>query len=572
MEENLMTQTFRRGKYSLPTMDTMRASKYVVLPGQITEDYQNSKINTPVGSENIEGFLSGLTTTGAADQTVLLSLLRKMAQNERAKEVSFLVGLYNDPVFNGELKPLVEPLREAIRMAASGTATSNDFTKIFTILETTEEGLKNSKDIIKTYDSARLNDKFRMALHKEIDKIGLDTGVTYNKNKKVPVPIANLDMTEIMYSAIKDMENTNFDLNNPETNKAAYELANLVLTSQGLLPGKGIKTLNKDGHHMVKLGEWLDFRGVNKKDGLKGDTVKGRIDSALGCVAQGIGSEVGIALSNKGIGKMATSKKLTGFDSINDVEMKVTIQGTFSENLKNSDVFNYDDFISQLQITENQIKAIKNKFKIAYSSKMYMPERISKEDSHWKPDAIARDYKIVGSSTVNAKAKSITKLNEEIKVNDLDNLLFMLNNTGTGALYENMKEDISVTLATIAARWMFEKSEDMFVEALGNFVKSNDSNETTLHVFVINGIYMPISGILYEFISQLESENRNLKDDAIKASISSYNSLGYYKENIRENGNIVGMHRWDTLRNQVESKTKITIELNRTLLSKFLQF
>ena len=89
---------------------------------------------------------------------------------------------------------------------------------------------------------------------------------------------------------------------------------------------------------MVKLGEWLDFRGVNKKDGLKGDTVKGRIDSALGCVAQGIGSEVGIALSNKGIGKMATSKKLTGFDSINDVEMKVTIQGTFSENLKNSDV------------------------------------------------------------------------------------------------------------------------------------------------------------------------------------------------------------------------------------------
>ena len=201
-----------------------------------------------------------------------------------------------------------------------------------------------------------------------------------------------------------------------------------------------------------------------------------------------------------------------------------------------------------------------------------MPERISKEDSHWKPDAIARDYKIVGSSTVNAKAKSITKLNEEIKVNDLDNLLFMLNNTGTGALYENMKEDISVTLATIAARWMFEKSEDMFVEALGSFVKSNDSNETTLHVFVINGIYMPISGILYEFISQLESENRNLKDDAIKASISSYNSLDYYKENIRENGNIVGMHRWDTLRNQVESKTKITIELNRTLLSKFLQF
>ena len=568
MEENLMAQTFRRGKYSLPTMDTMRASKYVVLPGQITEDYQNSKINTPVGSENIEGFLSDLTTTGAADQTVLLSLLRKMAQNERAKEVSFLVGLYNDPVFNSELEPLVEPLREAIRMAASGTATSNDFTKIFTILELTEKGLMNAKNIIGTYKNAQLDQKFKIALNKEIDRQGAQLGVSYNK--KSLIPDLDIDMTQVMYNAVESMKNTNFDLTNESTNKVALENINLILESQGFLPID--KATLKDGHYTTKLKDTLELRGLRKKNGLKGNTLKQQLASALNGIAKGIGAELSSTLSDKGIGKIATSKKLTGFDSINDIEASFTIQGTFSDNLKNSDLFDYDSFISQLQLTENQIKAVKNKFKIAYSSKMYMPERISKEDSHWKPDAIARDYKIVGSSTVNAKAKSIMELNEEIKVNDLDNLLFMLNNTGTGALYENMKEDISVTLATIAARWMFEKSEDMFVEALGNFVNSNDSNETTLHVFVINGIYMPISGILYEFISQLESENRNLKDDAIKASISSYNSLGYYKENIRENGNIVGMHRWDILRNQVEAKTKITIELNRTLLSKFLQF
>ena len=569
MEENLMTQTFRRGKYSLPTMDTMRASKYVVLPGQITEDYQNSKINTPVGSENIEGFLSDLTTTGAADQTVLLSLLRKMAQNERAKEVSFLVGLYNDPVFNSELKPLVEPLREAIRMAASGTATSNDFTKIFTILESTEEGLKNVKDISSTYTNARLDQKFISALTEEIDRQGVDLGVE-SYSYAALTPDLTIDVTQVMYDAVKSMKDTTFDLNNPETNKAALENINLILRSQGFLPLQ--KTTLENDHYFVKLDDILTFRSSRKKGGITDKYVKSRIKSAFVKIANGIGSELEITLSDKGVGKIATSKKLTGFDSINDIEASFTIQGTFSDNLKNSDLFDYDNFISQLQLTENQIKAVKNKFKVAYSSKMYMPERISKEDSHWKPDAIARDYQIVGSSTVGAKAKSIMELNKEIKVNDLDNLLFMLNNTGTGALYENMKEDISVTLATIAARWMFEKSEDMFVEALGSFVKSNDSNETTLHVFVINGIYMPISGILYEFISQLESENRNLKDDAIKASISSYNSLGYYKENIRENGNIVGMHRWDTLRNQVENQTKITIELNRTLLSKFLQF
>ena len=565
-----MNKTFRKGKYSLPTMDTMRANKYVVLPGQITEDYQNSKINTPVGSENIEGFLSGLTTAGAADQSVLLSLLKRMAQNERAKEVSFLVALYNDPVFNNELKPLVQPLREAIEKAANGTATSNDFTKIFTILEVTEEGLKNAKNIIDTYNNAQLDEKLIKAIGIELDKEGDKLGIAYDRNRKALIPDLNLDMTQIMYNAIGLMEDVPFDLKNPETSKAVFKNVNLILESQGFLP-LGENTLKENDHYIVPMKDLFIYLGKRKKDGLKGSTIKKLIESGIKGRANGIGAELTSALSNQGIGKIGT-KELTGFDSINDIEASFTIEGKFSSKLQNSDLFNYKEFVKQLQLTENQIKVIRNKFKIAYSSKMYMPERISKEDSRWKPDVIANDYQIVGSSTVSAKAKSIMELNKEIQVNDLDNLLFMLNNTGAGALYENMKKDISVTLATIAARWMFEKSEDMFVEALGNFVKSNDSNETTLHIFVINGIYMPISGILYEFISQLESKNRNLKDDAIKASISSYNSLGYYKENIRENGNIVGMHRWDTLRKQVESQTKITIELNRALLSEFLQF
>ena len=567
MEENLMTQTFRRGKYSLPTMDTMRASKYVVLPGQITEDYQNSKINTPVGSENIEGFLSDLTTTGAADQTVLLSLLRKMAQNERAKEVSFLVGLYNDPVFNSELEPLVEPLREAIEKAVSGTATSNDYTKIFTILESTEEGLKNVKNIISTYKNAQLDEKFKVALKKEIDRQGAELGVNYNK--KTIIPDLDLDMTQIMYNAVESMRNTNFDLKNPDTNKAALENINLILKSQGFLPIG--KTTQKDEHYITTLKDFIEFRGVKKKDGLQGKTVKQKITSSLSNVAKGIGAELVGTLSNQGIGAIGT-KALTGFESINDIEASFTIEGNFSDKLQNSDLFNYDEFIKQLQMTENQIKAIKNKFKIAYSSKMYMPDVLSSQSKRWSLDRIARDYKIVGSSPVSAKAEQISNLAASTGIGDIENLLFMLNNTGTGALYENMKEDVSAALATIAATWMFGESEDIFMEAVDNFAQTNKTGSSTLHIFILNGVYMPVSNILYRLADELEDQNRELRQNAVKVTISDYNSLGFYKENIRQNENIIGLQRWNYLRDQVQQQTKITIELNRTLLSEFLQF
>jgi hypothetical protein len=57
---------------------------------------------------------------------------------------------------------------------------------------------------------------------------------------------------------------------------------------------------------------------------------------------------------------------------------------------------------------------------------------------------------------------------------------------------------------------------------------------------------------------QASLKTGSLNNNAIKVSISDYNSLGYYKENIRENENIVGMHRWDQLKSQVENQTKMT--------------
>ena len=79
-----------------------------------------------------------------------------------------------------------------------------------------------------------------------------------------------------------------------------------------------------------------------------------------------------------------------------------------------------------------------------------------------------------------------------------------------------------------------------------------------------------------EFIKALDSiaKEKNISKDVIFDATTQerVNHIESSLKRIAENGNIVGMHRWDTLRNQVESKTKITIELNRTLLSKFLQF
>ena len=170
------------------------------------------------------------------------------------------------------------------------------------------------------------------------------------------------------------------------------------------------------------------------------------------------------------------------------------------------------------------------------------------------------------------KAEQISNLAASTGIGDIENLLFMLNNTGTGALYENMKENVSAALATIAATWMFGESEDIFMEAVDNFAQANKTGTSTLHIFILNGVYMPVSNILYRLADELEDQNRELRQNAVKVTISDYNSLGFYKENIRQNENIIGLQRWNYLRDQVQRQTKITIELNRTLLSEFLQF
>jgi ribonucleoside-diphosphate reductase alpha chain len=51
-----------------------------------------------------------------------------------------------------------------------------------------------------------LDEKFKVALKKEIDRQGAELGVNYNK--KTIIPDLDLDMTQIMYNAVESMRNT----------------------------------------------------------------------------------------------------------------------------------------------------------------------------------------------------------------------------------------------------------------------------------------------------------------------------------------------------------------------------
>lgn len=553
----------------IPSGAQMRSQKFVVLPGQIAEDFGSGIISLPGTSVDPTVFSENLAKRGVADFATMLSLLKKMAQNERAKEIAFLTSLYNDPIFKSELSPLVQPLHNALKKAMRGGMGEQDFTEIFTLLETTEQGLKNVTNLIDTYKNARLDEKFTSAMLKELTLQAEAKKVKINNTDIIPD--LDVDLTQIMYNALKTMQNKTFDLRKPDVREAAFQEINLVLESQGFLPlNKKIK-MDEFGHYKTDLKSFLEHRGERKKDGLKGKTVKDLIKSATKELAKGIGAEMFIALSSEGLGKIS-SRQLTGFSSINDVESVVTLSTRLNDNLTKGEFFDYDRLIKQFKITEKQVNAMKSNFKIAYSSKMYMPDVISETNSHWRTDSIKRDYKITGTSSISAKKKEILELAQETGVGDIEDLLFMLNNIGSGALYHGQKQTVESTLATIAATWMFGESNEMFMEVIGDFSKSNSTDTTTLHLFVLNGVYMPISNILYKLIEQLQKKERKRNEDIVKVSISEYNSIGYYTENIRRTSNLMGLARWEALKTEVEHNTKIKIELNKSLLSDFLSF
>lgn len=559
--DNYMTasMTKKESKYNILTAPTIMANNYVVLPGQIEEDKEN--INIPLGENSISSFLDNLSTKGSADQKNLIQTLKNIAASEKMKETAFLLTLSGNKIFQDRFSNLVEPLKIALQKVASGTITDTEYTHIFTLLEVTNEGIDQIKNIINNYKNTQIDILFLEALREEIQR-QLGYNIAYQLASSIPADL-NIDFVEIIKNTLNKIDGVNINLDNPETSAVGQEMINYVMKVAGFTGTKGNMDLIKN--RSVPLRDFLDFKITGK---VKGNTIKQQIVQAVKGMARGIGAEIKSSTA-KGISTLGT-RALTGLSSINDLEATYEIEATLTNSqLKNGDIVDFNLVLDKLKQIETELGSIRKKFKVSYSSKMYMPKELQK--GKWSLDQIARDYKIVGGSPLRAKRDQLLGMGDMIGSADIKQLYFMLNNLGTGALYENSRTEVLNSLATVTSMWMFGESNQLFLDSIKGF-SAEASTSSTLHLYVLNGIYVPLSTVLNRLANELQSSNNQLKSEIVKVSLSQHDSIGFYKTNIRKNDNLVGLSRWNTLRNDVEEKVKITVELNKILTERYLNF
>ena len=119
--------------------------------------------------------------------------------------------------------------------------------------------------------------------------------------------------------------------------------------------------------------------------------------------------------------------------------------------------------------------------------------------------------------------------------------------------------EIKDAVTAMCAAWMFEDYEDTFKQ-----IQSGTTN-THLHIYFINGNYYTVSQILGLTLRQLQAAD-------IKSFISvSFNpsETDPYKE-VNHDNDIVGIPRWEYVRNENLKNGKMGIRMNTKILEALL--
>lgn len=318
----------------------------------------------------------------------------------------------------------------------------------------------------------------------------------------------------------------------------------------------------------MKLSEFIDFK--TEKTGTNNSlTIIQQVRLICKNLARRIGAEVQTSLNQKGLNSRANLIEHIEATGGKDDVKTYNLIGSM-----NLDLLSKTDLIKEMQDVINYLNKIDNKFKIHYSNRMYMPAKFTKGDSggkagKFKTDKIGRDYQIA-SGTLNNYMKSLSKITGTSA--EIEKLTFMLHNIGDGALYAGDSSKAAAALATISAAWMFDDISDMFLESALDLTKSGSSS-IDLHVFVLNGAYIPVSSILFQLAEQLQRINQLHAESIVKVNINTFNSQAFYKTNIRRQTSIRNnddWERWQYLRNVTEKNTSLSIKLNKALINNFL--
>ncbi len=109
---------------------------------------------------------------------------------------------------------------------------------------------------------------------------------------------------------------------------------------------------------------------------------------------------------------------------------------------------------------------------------------------------------------------------------DINWLLFAMLNAGSGAIGQNNKSSLENYFSTMIGFLMFNDAQLMFEDAIKQ-IGYNDTGANDIHLYTINGIYMPNSFILQQTYNTLIKASADIKSNlkgGIKATLYTYNN------------------------------------------------
>ena len=114
-----------------------------------------------------------------------------------------------------------------------------------------------------------------------------------------------------------------------------------------------------------------------------------------------------------------------------------------------------------------------------------------------------------------------------LSIQDINWLLFAILNCGTQAIGSSHKSELEDYFSSLVGYLMFNDAELLVEDVINNVKITKSHNQITdIHVYNINGIYIPNSFILeqtYNALTKVSNDLTNVNNIGIKATINTYN-------------------------------------------------
>lgn len=540
-----MEYTSGRAAYVLPPPGQIIPNNYVVLKERLAKDKYVLDFK-----DNGGNLLASLDSLRNESFSRLMYRLDSLTDKEREKEIAFLSMIVSSPVFRKNFGSRIKELEDKLLYAIKNE--KSDLGSLFTLINVAEQELNNIIDK-KEWDNykgrsiaTRITDIITEKIGEILDKTSKELNYLAISSVEDALSGIDIDMGQVFEEAV---------LRAVGKEKDAVSKRELTSITNEMLKRTGFQKWMSEAQFasFMDTGKLNLLQALEMKKSAKG-VVKQSLKNLFKFLYWGLGGEASVDLSggasyNADRRHMGYQLNKRGKQGLTDVIELFNITGSLemTEDML-GEIFGSDGIERQIKEISSTIKKFSDNLTIHYSVKDYRFLN--------KTGMSDKDFSI-------QSGKLFTRFDKKGGVTDadLDSLLFMVNNAADGGMYsaDGDREDVLAAVASVAVKWMF----DDYAEQTALPINTANS----LHVFVINGLYYPISSILRKFSDQLAiAETSGI---IIMATGTWPDAISQYDNVTKPSIPFIrgDYSRWDNLANFSKKNTSVRIKLNKAFFN-----